>query len=175
MIDLHRLVQARLRARWWAVRGASLGPKVSIGSRGRVDYPRGISIAIRVTVEQDVWFKLVDESARLSIGEYSFIGRGSEFDVVDHVSIGANTLIAPGTFITDHSHNCESGRLIREQGCSKRPVRVGDDVWIGARATILSGVTVGNGAVIGAGAVVRADVPSGEIWAGVPAQKIRER
>jgi acetyltransferase-like isoleucine patch superfamily enzyme len=55
------------------------------------------------------------------------------------------------------------------------PVRIGDDVWIGARAVILPGVTVGDHAVIGAGAVVREDVPAWAIVAGVPAKVIRDR
>lgn len=52
---------------------------------------------------------------------------------------------------------------------------IGADVWVGANALILSGVTVGNGAVIGAGSVVTHDVPDYEIWAGNPARKIRQR
>lgn len=58
---------------------------------------------------------------------------------------------------------------------SKGPITVGSDVWIGARAMILSGVTVGDGAIIGAGAVVTRDVPSFAIAAGNPARVVRYR
>ena len=53
------------------------------------------------------------------------------------------------------------------------PVKIGSRVWIGAHATILSGVTVGNNAVIAAGAVVTKDVPDNAVVAGVPAKIIK--
>lgn len=52
---------------------------------------------------------------------------------------------------------------------------VGNDVWIGERATILSGLTIGDGAVIGGGSVVTKNVGPYEIWAGNPARFIRKR
>ena len=52
------------------------------------------------------------------------------------------------------------------------PIVIEDDVWIGASATVLGGVTIGEGAIIGAGAVVTRDVPPGETYAGVPARRL---
>ncbi len=54
------------------------------------------------------------------------------------------------------------------------PVTICDGVWLGARCTILPGVTVGEGAVVGAGAVVNKNVPAHTLVAGVPAVCIRE-
>ncbi|MDH3026960.1 DapH/DapD/GlmU-related protein [Gordonia alkanivorans] len=63
-----------------------------------------------------------------------------------------------------------------EQGYSARkPVVIGDDVWIGARVIILPGVTVGRGCVIGAGSVVAKDIPEYTIAAGNPCRVIRNR
>jgi acetyltransferase-like isoleucine patch superfamily enzyme len=59
--------------------------------------------------------------------------------------------------------------------CSKGVTRVGNDVWMGYRAMIISGVTVGDGAVIGAGAVVSKDVPPYAVVAGNPAKIIKYR
>ena len=53
------------------------------------------------------------------------------------------------------------------------PIKIGNDVWIGAHATILAGVTIGNGAVIAAGAVVTKDVPANMVVGGVPAKIIK--
>lgn len=175
LIQTRRLIGARLRAISWAMRGATLGSKINIGPASRVDYPHGVSLGDRVTLEDSVWFKLVGRQATLTIGEFSFIGRGSEFDVAADLQIGSNVLIAPRVFIADHSHNCLMGKLINNQGCTSRPIQIGNDVWIGTGATILAGVTIGDGAVIGAGAIVRSDVGKNEIWAGVPARKIRDR
>jgi acetyltransferase-like isoleucine patch superfamily enzyme len=55
-----------------------------------------------------------------------------------------------------------------------QPVRIGDHVWIGARAAVLKGVTIGDGAIVAAGAVVVDDVPAGALAAGVPARIVRE-
>ena len=52
---------------------------------------------------------------------------------------------------------------------------VEDDVWIGHGATIVGGIQIGKGSIIAAGSVVTKDVPPCEIWAGVPAKKIRDR
>jgi acetyltransferase-like isoleucine patch superfamily enzyme len=53
------------------------------------------------------------------------------------------------------------------------PVKIGDNVWLGARATVLKGVTIGDGAVVAAGALVTRDVPSRTVVAGVPARVIK--
>lgn len=57
----------------------------------------------------------------------------------------------------------------------EKPLTIGNDVWIAANCCICRGVKIGNGAIIGAGSVVTHDVPSFEIWAGVPARKIGQR
>ena len=61
------------------------------------------------------------------------------------------------------------------QGERSLPILVGDDVWIGANATILRGVVIGRGAIIAAHAVVSKDVQPYEIVGGVPAKKIGSR
>jgi len=58
---------------------------------------------------------------------------------------------------------------------SRGPVVIGDDVWIGAGATILDGVRVGRGAIVGAGAVVTRDVPDFAVVTGVPAKVVSQR
>ena len=65
---------------------------------------------------------------------------------------------------------------MNQQGASDfHPVNIGNDVWIGARVTILPGVKIGNGAIIGAGSVVTKDVPDFAIVGGNPARVIKYR
>jgi maltose O-acetyltransferase len=64
---------------------------------------------------------------------------------------------------------------IMEQEIRKERIVIEDDVWIGAGAKVLGGVTVHRGAVVGAGAVVTSDVPENCVVAGVPARPIKMR
>ncbi|HEX8253459.1 MAG TPA: acyltransferase [Thermoanaerobaculia bacterium] len=173
--EVTALIARRIRARVLRLRGASIGAKSSIDSHVRVRRPWCLTLGTRAEVEHDVFFKLVSDDARLNVGDYTFIGNGTQFDVLETVTVGAHTLIAPNVFITDHAHNAADGLRLDEQGSSSAPVVIGDDVWIGTRAVILRGVTIGNGAVVGAGAVVTKDVPPRAIVAGVPAREIGAR
>ena len=170
-----RVVLARLRAAILRLRGARVGAKTSVGARLHVRRARGITFGSRMEIEHDVYLKLVTAEARLEAGDFTFIGRGCELDVADRVVIGNHTLLAPGVFIVDHTHNSERSKRFDEQGVTSAPVTIGDDVWIGAHAVILHGVAIGDGAIVGAGAVVTKDVAPYAIVAGVPARPIGER
>ena len=119
----------------------------------------------------------VRPSFRCDIGCNIHLGRGVmvNYDCVfldsAEIRVGDHTLIGPKVCIATPSRDfpVEERRKVRTVA---RPVRIGNDVWIGASATIMPGVTVGDGAVIGAGAVVTHDVPAGERWAGVPARRM---
>lgn len=89
------------------------------------------------------------------------------------VNIGENVFIAPGVCIACAGHSIDAKQ--RAAGIStSKPINIGNDVWIGANATICPGVTIGNGTVIGAGSVVVKDIPSGVVAAGNPCKVIRE-
>ena len=107
------------------------------------------------------------------IGEYTRIG--IHCTVIGPVTIGNHVNLAQGITVTALNHNFEDTNLrIDEQGISTKPVTIGDDVWIGANAVILPGVTIGKHVVVAAGAVVTKDVPDNCIVGGVPAKKIKD-
>lgn len=114
---------------------------------------------------------------RCDIGTNIKIGRNVRinFDCVildsAEVEIGDHVLIAPKVCIATPAHNFPP-ELRRDIATCARKIVIGDDVWIGASATILGGVTIGEGAIIGAGAVVNRDVPPGTTYVGVPAREI---
>lgn len=92
------------------------------------------------------------------------------------VTIGNNVSIAHGVTIMASSHSFDDTKInIKDQKVSYRSVRIEDDVWVGAKATILSGRVIKKGAIIAAGAVVTKDVESYTIVAGVPARVIKSR
>jgi hypothetical protein len=118
----------------------------------------------------------------LTVGRYSYGFLpllGSQIE-----SIGSFTSVADGVEITGENHSVDVVTThpmlnLRRPGtwdpARNGPVRIGSDVWIGQRATILPSVTIGDGAVIAAGAVVTADVEPYAIVGGVPARTIRRR
>ncbi len=100
---------------------------------------------------------------------------GIHCTLIGPVCIGDNVNLAQGITVTALNHNfADTSRRIDEQGISTNPVVIGDDVWIGANAVILPGVTIGRHVVVAAGAVVTKDVPSYCVVAGVPAKVIKE-
>lgn len=167
---------SRVRAHFHRFRGGGIGPKNLFGSGVKIERPWLLSTGKRVVLQEKVWLNIGADSGKLSLGDFVFIGRGTEIEVVLEVSIGRGCLIAPGVFITDHDHDVAiKGIPMFEQPCIKKPVVIEDDVWLGANAIVTAGVTIGTGAVVAAGAVVTKSVPSYTIVGGVPARPIRKR
>ena len=113
-----------------------------------------------------------DIGTNITIGRHVHINFDCVFLDSAEIKIGNNVLIAPKVCIATPSHMF-SPEERRDIATRALPITIRDDVWIGAGAAILQGVTIGEGAVIGAGAVVNRDVPPGETYVGVPAGPIR--
>ena len=106
------------------------------------------------------------------IGHHTRIGLHNT--VIGPVTIGCHVNLAQSVTVTALNHNyADTRRRIDEQGISTRQVVIDDDVWIGAGAVVLPGVTIGRHAVVAAGAVVTHDVPPCTVVAGVPARVVR--
>ena len=109
----------------------------------------------------------------VTIGDYTRIG--IHCTVIGPVCIGNNVNLAQGITVTALNHNFkDTTRRIDEQGISTKPVVISDDVWIGANAVILPGVTIGRHVVVAAGAVVTKDVPDNCVVGGVPTKVIKQ-
>ena len=109
----------------------------------------------------------------VTIGDHTRIG--IHCTVIGPVSIGNHVNLAQGITVTALNHNfSDADKRIDEQGVSTQPVTIADDVWIGADAVVLPGVTIGRHCVIAAGAVVTKDVPDNTLVGGVPAKVIKK-
>ena len=114
--------------------------------------------------------------------DYGFNIHTSGLTVINHnctfldtspIYIGKNVFIAPNVVISCAGHSKDATQ--RAEGImTSAPIRIGDDVWIGANATIIAGVTIENGSIIGAGSVVTKDIPANVIATGVPCKVLRE-
>ena len=107
------------------------------------------------------------------IGDHTRIGLHNT--IIGPVTIGNHVNLAQGITVTALNHNFDDPqKRIDEQGVSTKPVVIEDDIWIGANAVILPGVTIGHHTVVAAGAVVTKDVPPHSLVAGVPAKIIKQ-
>lgn len=111
-----------------------------------------------------------DYGQNIKIGKNVFINSGCCFQDQGGIEIGDNVLIGQQVVIATINHDLNPEK---RKNMLSAPVKIGNRVWIGAHATILSGVTVGDNSVIAAGAVVTKDVPENAVVAGVPARIIK--
>ena len=108
-----------------------------------------------------------------TLGPGSFVNRCNYFECRAPITIGRDTAIAMSTLFVTSDHPLDAdGRFSTE--ARGLPIRVGERCWIGARATLLPGVTVGDDVVVAAGAVVAGDCAPGGLYAGVPARRVRD-
>ena len=154
--------------------GVTWNGKSHIGAAVRF----AISKGSRATIGREVSFtdgcKIFLQDATLVIGDRSFIGYGTIITARESILIGKDVLIAEYVSIRDQDHVFESILPTSRSGFSTAPVVIGDNVWIGAKATITRGVTIGENSVIGANSVVTRDIPPNVVAAGAPARVIRE-
>lgn len=175
--------------------------KVFLGRRCKISNLRNIVFKKNVTIENDVTidgyakyklsfgdnvkigaYSLVTCTSHLSkygigltIGNNSAFGRFTEFGAAGGIEIG-NDVIA-GSYISFHSENhtfSDKKMLIREQGVTSKGIKIGNNVWIGAKVTFLDGSKIGDNCVVAAGAVVNGEFPNNVVIGGIPAKILKE-
>ncbi len=114
--------------------------------------------------------------AAIRIGNFVSIGPFVHFACKSLVEIGSHVQIGSGVQIMAGSHASDDPDIqITQQERTSEGIVMGDNVWIGASATILDGVTIGNGSIVGAGSVVSKDVPPDSLVLGNPARVVKNR
>lgn len=148
-----------------------------LGRHVEFEAPRGLG---QVTIGP--WVHLGDGCAIRShagtvlVGAKTVIGRHTTINSFLDVTIGDACLFSDSIWIGDFDHRHDDlSRPIKDQGITTAPVRIGNDVWIGTKATVLPGVSIGDHAIVGANAVVTRDVAPYAIVGGVPARVIGDR
>lgn len=120
--------------------------------------------------------KLRAHEGQLTLGSKVVMGRDNVVNTYLDIEVGDASILADWIYICDFDHRFDRLDVpIKDQGIVKSPVRVGSDVWIGEKATVLRGVDVGHGSVIASHALVKDDIPPFSIAVGVPARVIRSR
>jgi maltose O-acetyltransferase len=147
-----------------------------VGSRLRVTLLRfagcrigaGTLIAGRVSVIGGL-----HPAANLVVGDGCWFNAGCTFDSTDQIVIGDRVWMGQEVLVLTSTHQV-GDHAGRAGVVATAPVSIGSGAWLGARATILPGVSIGDGAVVAAGAVVNRPVPADQLVAGVPARPVRQ-
>ena len=177
LIDWVIMNQVQTRPRWFVRLLAPLyqhrGKHSVIHRSARMDTPpyRKFSLGDYSVVES---YSCINNAVGdVIIGDHTRVGLHNT--VIGPVTIGNHVNLAQGITVTALNHNFDdTNKRIDEQGVTTQPVTIEDDVWIGANAVILPGVTIGEHCVVAAGAIVTKDVPPHTLVAGVPAKVIRQ-
>ncbi|MGW4427109.1 DapH/DapD/GlmU-related protein [Streptomyces tendae] len=112
-----------------------------------------------------------DHGVNIRVGRNVFVNQGCRFNDVGGIEIDDDVMLGPAVSLITSGHPLDPAR--RRTGITSAPIRIGRNVWIGASAVVLQGVTISADAVVAAGAVVTRDVPAQSVVAGVPATVIR--
>lgn len=165
--------EGNIRLYGWPIVHKEPGASISLGSHVTLCSDSRFTA---LGVARPVILRTLRTGAAIQIGAHSGIS-GCTIAAASGVYIGARCLLGADVLICDtdfHAINPENPRYNgNPQDIKTKPVHIGDDVFIGARAIILKGVTIGDGAIIGAGAVVTSAVPARSIVAGNPARVLR--
>ncbi|MDZ4844373.1 MAG: acyltransferase [Chitinophagales bacterium] len=152
-----------------------LGSNVIFENGVLVFHPETIEIENNVYVGHQTILKGYYKSS-MFIGENTWIGQQCFFHSAGGIRIGKSVGIGPKVSILTSQHKPESLETpVLFSPLEFQEVVIGDGADIGIGVILLPGVRIGKGTIIGAGAVVNTDVPANEVWAGVPAKKIRNR
>ena len=164
-----------LRMSLYAVIANRILPEVSFCERPRADLARailGAKIGRGVRLRTNIDFG--NDPTGITIGDGCYINRRCTLfaDWGCAITLGTNVWLGPEVMLWTGSHMIGP----RSQRCGmgvSSPIVIGDGCWIGARATVLGGVTIGIGSVVGASSLVIEDVSPNFLVAGVPAKILR--
>lgn len=128
--------------------------------------------------------RIQDKSVNISAGAYfrtnkvkfgngTYVNNNCYFDNLEIVEIGDKCHIAMEVLFCTVSHEIGSDKQ-RGGKVISAPIKIGNGCWIGARTTILPGVTIRDGCIIAAGSVVNKDCEPNGLYAGIPAQRIKD-
>jgi maltose O-acetyltransferase len=178
MIRYPRSIESRVRQLWLRSMGARIRGNCWIR---RIQIPRNpwdVEIQEFAALDDGVILLTTGLRAlepRIVIGSGTYINRFTMLDASKRIEIGSRCLIGPFCYLTDHDHGFGGDGPMLAQDLVEAPIKVGNNVWIGAHAIILKGVCIGDNAIIGAGAVVTTNVETGQRVAGVPARQMGMR
>ena len=127
-----------------------------------LDYGGKLSIGKKFKMRDGAKIR-VRKKAVCEIGKNVLINSNNVIAVHEHVSIGDNVQLAPGVQIYDHDHDFRADGGIGAMKYKSAPIKIGNNVWIGANTVILRGTVIGDNSVIAAGSVIKGEYPKDSV------------
>lgn len=166
----------RLKSYFLKLRGIRVGSQSYVGKKSEIlRFPKNVIIGNRTIVKNHVQICATNHNAKINIGDDCTIGDHTYIYASCEIIIGNNVLIAPFCYLVDANHGTLKSKTIRSQELEKRPIHIGDDVWLGAQVKVLAGVSVKTGSIVAAGSTVTSDTQPYAIYAGSPAKLVGYR
>lgn len=140
------------------------GPRIRVGRHVHIAAEHNLPVTLVVWPTET-------GPGEIDVGDYTILLPGVRISSATSITIGANSMLASGSQLSDadwhdiYDRTSAPGRTA--------PIVLEENVWIGAHAHVLKGVTIGKNSIVGAGAVVTRDVPPNTVVAGNPAQRVR--
>jgi len=162
------------------VRNISFGKSVTIENYCLIDGYSYEKIILGDCVKIGAFSSLISTSHMskygkgLKMGNNSAVGQFTEFGAAGGIEIGNDVIM--GAYISFHSENHnfqDPTKLIREQGVTSLGIKIGNNIWVGAKVTFLDGCEIGDNSVVAAGAVVKGVYPPNSLIGGVPAKILK--
>lgn len=161
------LITKRTYLKCLFVNNIKLGKNCKFGKNVRIETTDGGSIEIGNNVNIADRTDIQAKKGKIKIEDNVFIGRDSIIVSSENIEIGSETLIAEFAVIRDQDHKFET-IPIRNAGFVTKQIKIGCNVWIGARVTVLLGSCIGDNSVIGAHSLVKTCLPSNCLAYGTP-------
>jgi acetyltransferase-like isoleucine patch superfamily enzyme len=170
---MNRFVKGFLLTLLWRARGVEIPDRLAVeGLIPSLAADGSVRLGSRVAFRSHRFRSRIGAygTSVIDIGDRTFFNSGVTIESSIGITIGRNCLIGDRVTIQDSNfHEVELGA-----GVTRRPVRIGDNVWLCAGSVILPGVEIGDHTVVGAGAVVTRSLPARVLAAGNPARIVRE-
>lgn len=170
-------ILSRIRVAAYRSLGMTIGRSCRL-EKIRIRRPNQIRLGKFNSMSEGTWLWPIDDGfdgVRIDIGDYNYFNRDVMIDACGLITIGSNTMIGPGSYITDSNHTIEPGKLVGECPMDVGRVRIGNGCWIGANVTILKNVVLGDGCIVAAGSIVTQSFDSRCVIGGNPARLIRRQ
>jgi maltose O-acetyltransferase len=164
-----------LRAYWYLRHATRLGGRVRLWGKPSIRNGGTLIVGDRVRIISTISTTQIDVSSggHLEIGEGTSINYGTSIGATESIRIGPRCLIGNYTILMDNDfHSVEPER--RYERPQSKPIVLEENVWLGARVTVLQGVTIGAGSVVAAGSLVTHDIPPRMLAVGVPARPMQK-